>query len=475
MSKIYELTVKGEPGDIISYHPLRLADALGIADPNRLAVETNGRSKALVTIYPRDPLARVTLTDPQMLAMDDRGRIWIGRYHNGRPALLRLYDPFSGSAQRLLLFGTTGAGKSTGGQTILAAMKRSGIAVLLSDLKGGQSAPEAYGQTGHGTDGNVAWRVTTPEGAMAQLRTTWLTMQARQDRYARMGRSKFLRDRPDPLIYQIIDEANRLLEKGAPYRDEATFYIRDIGRSGRSLGIGIGLFAQAGHLEELGGSDTLRAMLKEGEVILLRWTSSIMKQLVTDGLLPAGQVLAPIPKYAGETDLISQFDEDPADEDLPGTQGTAYNINGRYPTAKMRFWSIGSPTPTEGLDPMILDLYGPGAPAEIEQDAWDIIGDAYCQRLDGLEAYHAVFPQPEEDENGDSGIGGRPATASPVPAGVPAQPGPRARTLRERVQAVLDEHDEPLDATQIHELVNADGDRTVKIGSIRNILTTLKN
>jgi hypothetical protein len=479
MSKIYELTVEAsEPGDIITYHPLRLAAALRIKDVNRLAVETSVMGdKALVTIYPHDPLARVILADPQMLLMDERGRIWIGRYHNGRPSLLRLYDPQSGSAQRLLLFGTTGAGKSTAGQIILAAMKRSGIAVLYADLKGGQSAPEAYGQSGHGSDGNVAWRVTTQEGTMAQLRTTWLTMMDRQERYSRMGRSKFLRDRPDPLIYQIVDEANRLLEKGAPYRDEATFYIKDIGRTGRSLGIGIGLFAQAGHLEEMGGSDTLRAMLKEGEVVLLRWTSSMMKQLVTDGLLPTGQVLAPIPKYAGEVDLISQFDEEHDDSDLPGTQGTAYNVNGRYASSKMRFWNIGSDMPTEGLDPMVLDLYGPGAPAEIEQPAWDLIGDAYCQRLDGMEAYRAVFPEPEEDEDGEGGGGGKKKgsagsrPASPVPASVPK---PRARTLRDRIQAVLDAHDDPLDALQILELVNNDGGRTVQLGSVRNTLTTLK-
>ncbi|MFJ8028439.1 transfer protein [Streptomyces sp. NPDC096311] len=482
MSRIFELTVEAPPGDIISYHPMRLADALGIKDVNRLAVETNGTSKALVTIYPDDPLAQVILADPQLLVMDAKGRIYIGRYHNGRASLLRLYDPKSGSAQRLLLFGTTGAGKSTAGQIILAAMKRSGIAVLYADLKGGQSAPEAFGQKEHGDDGNVAWRVTTQEGTMAQLRTTWLTMMDRQDRYARMGRSKFLKDRPDPLIYQIIDEANRLLEKGAPYRDEATFYIKDIGRTGRSLGIGIGLFAQAGHLEEMGGSDTLRAMLKEGEVILLRWTSSMMKQLVTDGLLPTGMVLAPIPKYAGEVDLVSQFDEDHEDDDLPGTQGTSYNVNGRYPSRKMRFWNIGSEMPTEGLDPEVLELYGPGAPAEIEQDAWDLIGDAYGQRLDGMEAYRAVFPEPEEDEDGEGGGGGGKKkkgsggsagtrAASPVPA---AAAKPRARTLRDRVQAVLDAHDDPLDALQVLELVNEDGGRTVQLGSVRNTLTTLK-
>jgi energy-coupling factor transporter ATP-binding protein EcfA2 len=474
---IYELTVEAPPGDLIQYHPMRLADALGIKDVNRLAIETNGASKALVTIYPDDPLAEVLLADPEQLLMDARGRIWVGRYHNGRPALLRLYDPSSGSAQRLLLFGTTGAGKSTAGQIVLAAMKRAGIAVNYADLKGGQSAPEAYGQEGPGCDGNCGWRVTSQEGTMAQLHTTWTLMQERQERYAAMGRSKFLRDRPDPLVFQVIDEANRLLEKGAPFRSEATFYIKDIGRTGRSLGIGIALFAQAGHLEEMGGSDTLRSMLKEGEVVLLRWTSSMMRQLVTDGLLPAGQTLAPIPKYAGMVDLRSQFDEDVDDEDLPGTQGTGYLVNGRYPSSRMRFWRTGSPVPTDGLDPEILALYGDGKPAEIERTAWDAIGEAYTRRLDGQEAYAAVFPEPEEDEEGGGSGGGRRAGSSAPAraAAMPAATRERSRTIAERVQAVLDAHDDQLDAKEVLDLVNADGGREVKLGSVRNALSSLRD
>jgi energy-coupling factor transporter ATP-binding protein EcfA2 len=487
MSQIYELTVKAPPGDVIAYSPLRLADALGITDPNRLAIETNGASKALVTIYPTDPLAKVVLSSPDALAIDDRGRIWVGRYHNGRAAMLRLYDPKSGSAQRLLLFGTTGAGKSTAGQIVLAAMKRSGIAVLYADLKGGQSAPEAYGQKRTGDDANVCWRVTTQEGAMAQLRSTWKLMMDRQTRYAAMGRSKFLRDRPDPLVFQIIDEANRLLEKGAPFRAEATFYIKDIGRTGRSLGVGIGLFAQAGHLEELGGSDTLRSMLKEGEVVLLRWTSSIMKQLVTDGLMPAGQVLAPIPKYAGAVDLVSQFDEDADDEDLPGTQGTAYLINGRYPTSKMRYWSIGSTMPTEGLDPEILSLYGDGRPCEVERDAWDVLGEAYTDRLDGDAAYNAAFADLIAEaeavaqaaaaarSGGGGGGGGVRAPSAAAAANLAGRAKTPTLNLADRVQAVLENTDEDLDVHELLEAVNADGGRTVKLGSIRNALTGLRS
>jgi len=485
MSKIYELTIEAPPGDVISYNPMRLADALGISDPNRLAVETNGSSKALVTIYPSDPLAQVLLDNPEQLVMDERGRIWVGRYHNGRPSLLRLYDPASGSAQRLLLFGTTGAGKSTGGQTILAAMKRSKICVMYADLKGGQSAPEAYGQKHAGADGNVAWRVTDQEGAMAQLRTTWKVMMDRQERYAAMGRSKFLKDRPDPLVFQIVDEANRLLEKGAPYRAEATFYIKDIGRTGRSLGVGIGLFAQAGHLEEMGGSDTLRSMLKEGEVVLLRWTSSIMKQLVTDGLLPAGQVLAPIPKYTGAIDLVSQFADDVDDGDLPGTQGTGYIVNGRYPTSKMRYWAIGSPMPTDGLDPQILDLYGDGAPQELEREVWDTVGPAYTERLDGQAAWDAAFADLIAEAEAAAAAaaaarGGR--AAAPVPglptaaaAGFPGRPKAPLLTAADRVKAVLESTDEDMGPREVLEAVNADGGRTLSLGTVKNVLSELRN
>ncbi|MFE7524679.1 transfer protein [Kitasatospora sp. NPDC057542] len=482
MGLVYELTVQAPPGDVIGYDMARLADAMDIKDPARLAVETHG-SKGLVTIYPEDPLADVLLPDPEHLAMDSTGRIWVGRHHNGRRTRLRLYDPKAGSAQRMLLFGTTGAGKSTGGQIILAGMKRSGVGVFYADLKGGQSAPEARG--------NVDWAVYTQEGAIAQLRTFWNVMKAREIRYAAAGRSKFLMDRPDPLMYQVVDEANRLLEKGAPYRDEATFYIKDIGRTGRSLGMGIGLFAQAGHLEELGGSDTLRSMLKEGEVILLRWTSNLMRQLVSDGLLPAGQKLAAIPKYAGAVELVSQFDDTEADEDRPGTQGSGYHLSGLHPTARMRFFKVGSEVPTEGLDPEMLALYGDGPHAVLEKDSWEDAGEAYTGKLDGMEAYQAACPEKFEEPEASGGGGGRGrggtggnrgggrgARTAPVPAIPASAPEPRTASrlnLTDRVLAVLENTDgEDLDDLEILAAVNADGGRKISLGGVRNALTGLR-
>ncbi len=475
MGKIYELSVAAPAGDVIGYDMARLADAMHVKDPARLAVETAG-SQGLVTIYPCDPLADVAMPDPECLVMDLTGRIWVGLHHNGRRSKIRLYDPKSGSAQRMLLFGTTGAGKSTGGQILLAGMKRSGVAVFYADLKGGQSAPEARG--------NCVWSVYTQEGAIAQLRTFWNIMKAREARYAAAGRSKFLRDRPDPLMYMILDEANRLLEKGAPYRDEATYYIKDIGRTGRSLGMGIALFAQAGHLEELGGSDTLRSMLKEGEVILLRWTSNLMRQLVSDGLLPAGQKLAQIPKYAGAVELVSQFDDTEADEDRPGTQGSGYHLSGLHPTARMRFFNVGSKMPTEGLDPEMLALYGDGPHAVLEEASWEAAGEAYAGRLDGMDAYKAACPEKFEELEGtggkaNQGVGRARSIPVPViPVAAPEQPRHASRlNIGDRVQAVLEntDGDEELDIHELLAAVNADGGKTVKLGSVRNALIGLRD
>ncbi|WAU84894.1 transfer protein [Streptomyces sp. Qhu-G9] len=456
MSTIHELTVEGAPGDIITFDPVRLAGALHIDDPSRLAVETDGMHRALVTIYPADPLAHVRLDDPGLLVMDRHGRLPVGRYHNGRLTRMRLYDPHTGSAQRSFLFGTTGAGKSTANHILLAGEKRSGVITFLADLKGGQSVPEARG--------NVDWFVRTPQGAMAQLRTAWLVMHELQDIYAGMGRSKFLINQPYRLLSVRIDEANRLLEKGSPYRAEATFYIRDLGRTGRSLGIGIHLSAQASQLDELGGSDTLRSMLKDGDVVLLRWTSSMMRQIVTDGLLPAGRTPAPIPKYAGSLRLVSQFDDETDDEDLPSTAGGGYLLTGPRPVSRMRFFTVGSPMPTTGLDPNILALYGDGPVAGLDASLHKAAGDAYEGRLDGPEAMAAIFPSTDPDA----------PTAAHGPAPAAMRPG-RALTLADRVTAVLENADGPMDARAVLDAVNADGGRTVRLGSVRNTLTTLKS
>lgn len=129
-----------------------LCDLLKIDDPSRVIFE-QARGEAVVRVFPTNPLMNMRPATLADLTMDARGRIAVGAYYDGSPLRIRLYDPKTGNAQRMAIFGTTGAGKSRALQSILAACKRSGIVVHLADLKEGQSVPEAAG--------NVATRVTT--------------------------------------------------------------------------------------------------------------------------------------------------------------------------------------------------------------------------------------------------------------------------------------------------------------------------
>lgn len=450
--EIVELELEVPQGQVIRYDLAALCSALGITDPTRLAVETDGLRRALVTIYPSNPLAVMPPPSPGDMMMDRHGRIVVGRYHNGRPARRRLFDPSTGSAVRALVFGTTGAGKSRVVQYVMACEKRSGIVTWYGDLKGGQSAPEAEGQ--------VDWRVTTQEGALLMLRSAVAVAEERQRRYQALGRNAFLLGDPDPLLSVRIDEANRLLERGAPYRDEATRLVKELGRTGRSVGIGIELDAQASHLEELGGSDTLRAMLKEGEVTLLRWSSSMMRQLVADGLLPAGEQLMPIPKTLAPRTLHSQFDPEPEDDDdAPGTQGTGYLLSSPRPTAMMRHWRIGSIAPAPGLDPEILALYGPGEPARLEAASHAAAGAAYEARNDPAFEVLCLELRSEQEHQQQA--------VKPVSA---ARGGGR---LEDRILRVLTQAEDAMTADEVHAGVLADGGKEVRLGSVRNALSAL--
>jgi hypothetical protein len=463
--QVTELMLEAPRGQVISYDHARLCSALGIDDPTRVVVETDGLRRAIVTIYPSNPLADVRAVTREDLVMDRQGYITVGRHHNGRPARRRLFDPSSGSAQRFLLFGTTGAGKSRALQLELIAEKINGIVSWVIDLKHGQSVPES--------EDHVDWFGRTLEEAILALRAAVAVATDRMARYSAMGRTAFLRNRPDPLLHIRVEEANRLLEKGSSYRDEATYLIRELGRTGRSVGVGVGLSAQASHLEELGGSDTLRSMLKEGEVTLLRWSSSMMRQLVADGLLPAGTQLVPIPKTVRPAGLVSQFDDyDEDDQDAPGTQGTAYILSGPHPTSLMRHWRVGSIAPLPGRDPEILALYGDDEPARLEQASREAAGDAYAHRHDP----DTMAELCAQLVNGyaDGSAPARPSgTAATRPAHAPAQAPAKARLLEDRVLAALRAAEGPMTAEQVREAVLADGGKEVALGSVRNTLGAL--
>ncbi|MFI6498707.1 hypothetical protein [Nonomuraea typhae] len=467
-AQVYELSVEVPQGEVIRYDLAKLCSALNVNDPTRIAVETDGLRRALITVYPSNPLGVVRAVTRADLVMDRHGRIVTGLYHNGRPVKKRLFDPSTGSAQRFLLFGTTGAGKSRALQLELIAEKLNGVCTWLADLKLGQSVPEA--------DGQVDWYACSQEETILMLMAAVAVAQERMRRYSAAGRNSFALG-GDPLLHVRIDEANRLLERGAPYRDLATHLIKELGRTGRSVGVGIGLSAQASHLEELGGSDTLRAMVKEGEVTLLRWSSSMMRQLVTDGLLPAGEQLMPIPKTLAPRELRSQFDPEPDhdEDDAPGTQGMGYLLSGPRPTAMMRHLRLGSIAPLPGLDPDILALYGDDEPTRLEDISHDVAGQAYAARTDeeAMAELCAAFHEAQQQKLNAGRGPGRSAATEDGDADDDGPSAPRKVRLDERVLAALADAEAPMSADDVLDAVHADGGREVKLGSVRNALKKL--
>ncbi|MFF3432488.1 transfer protein [Streptomyces sp. NPDC002602] len=443
MLDVREYVLKTPPGGVKRYDHEALCDLLKVEDYSRVIFEQGVGREAIVRVYPSNPLMGVRPVSVEDLVLDRRGRITLGTYFDGSPLRFRLFDPKTGNAQRGAVFGTTGAGKSRLVQAILVACKASGIVVHLADLKHGQSVPEAKG--------NVATRVTTQYETILMLRGLVAEAERRMDAYAELGRSGFVKDDPDPLMYGIVDEANRLLEKGAPFREEAALLIKELGRTGRSVGVGIIIAAQAGHLDELGGSDTLRGMLKEGEVILLRWSSAMMQQLVSDGLLPRGESLQPIPKVVGQVRRIRRYNEQRADdEDDVNSQGMLYHLTGIRPTSMARTYVVGSIEPCKGFDPVILDLYGDHAPPGETID---------------LEAHMTA----KERQT----AGGGPEEGT-VGAGPEPEPEPDTATMStaQRILAVL-----PADGLAIVDLVaalNADRGRQVRRGSVLTTVSSMR-
>lgn len=439
-----EYILKTRPGGVKNYDHDALCDLLEVDDPSRVIFEQGRGRQAVVRVFPTNPLAKMRAITLEDLEIDENGCIRIGSYYDGEPLRMRVFDPDTGNAQRSIIFGTTGAGKSRALQAFLIACKRAGIVVHLADLKEGQSVPEA--------EGNVATRVTTQKEAMGLLRALVAEAERRMKAYAKLGRSGFIINDPDPLMYGVIDEANRLLEKGAPYRAEAARLIKELGRTGRSVGVGIVLAAQAGHLDELGGSDTLRAMLKEGEVILLRWSSQMMASLVGDGLLPTGEHLQPIPKILGRARRVQRWGT-PVDrsKEKPNSQGMCYHLTSARPTSMARFFLVGSLAPHTGYDPVIRKLYGPAAPPGAPLTL--------------------IFPPPKEKK----GNGGRKASEDNFEdygseADEPLPPAPK--TIAGRIETVL--ADGPLSEVDLLAALNEDGGKDVKRGSMRTTISNLR-
>lgn len=340
------LLVASPAGKEIRLPHTAICSALGIDDPSRLVIETDGIRQGVVSVYKTNPLMKVRKATVEDLTMDDKGRITIGICHDGKPARMRLWDPSQG-ALRGITAGVTGAGKSVLQNLILAAEKRSGVVSWVGDVQGGMSLPEA--------EGRVDWFAKGPVETLLMLTVAHAVMKYRERLSNEMGRGDFALGRPWPLINITLDEINRLLSHpDEEMRKAASYLIADIQKTGRKVGIGIRLAVQSLHLKDLGDDDAIRQQGKVGALFLMRTASSSTREMGLDGIAPTGFQMENIPARIYENGQIEALFSGADDEDGESTAGMAY----MFLDGRAKFMRTFFAEKVDGVYPDLIALYG---------------------------------------------------------------------------------------------------------------------
>lgn len=340
------LHVASPAGKTITLPHAAICSALGIDDPSRLVIESDGVRQAVVSVYRTNPLMNVRRATVEDLTMDSKGRIAIGVCHDGRPARMRLLDVKEG-ALRGITAGVTGAGKSVLQNLILIGEKRSGVVSWVGDVQGGMSLPEA--------EGHVDWFAKGPVETLLMLTAAHAVMKYRERISNELGRGDFALNHPWPLLNITLDEINRLLSHpDEGMRKTAAYLIADIQKTGRKVGVGIRLAVQSLHLKDLGDDDAIRQQGKVGALFLMRTASSSTRDMGMDGIAPTGFQLETIPARIYENGQIEALFNGAADDDGQSTAGMAYMfLDGRVFYMRTFFAEK-----INGVYPHLIELYG---------------------------------------------------------------------------------------------------------------------
>jgi hypothetical protein len=445
------LQVAAPAGKTIHLNHAKLCSAMGVDDPSRLVIETDGVRQGIVSVYRTNPLMNVRKATADDLVMDSKGRINIGVRHDGKPSKVRLWDPDQG-ALRGITAGATGAGKSVLQLLLLAAEKRSGVVSFVGDLQGGKSLPEA--------DGQVAWFAKDEGQVLGMLLAVHAVMKYRERVSA--NRADFALNDPWPLLNVTLDEINRLLSHpNEAIKKLAAILIADIQKTGRKVGIGIRLAVQSLHLKDLGDEEAIRQQGKAGMVVLMRTLSSSTAGMGLDGIAPAGFAMENIPARIYESGQIEALFNGEDDEDGQSTAGMAYVfVDGRA-----EFMRTFRADKTNGRYTDLAELFGDEPPVTLTPEEIAVAGEAYEQR-DNPAYFESLLLQVASTEDGGFTIPSM--TATSVSAGPAASaPALKVSTLKDQVLKVL--ADGPKSLKEVRAALP-----DVAAGSISNTMTALR-
>jgi hypothetical protein len=451
------IRVQADDNKLVSLPQLPIARALGMTDTDLLMVETNRLGDGIVSIYREHPLMDVREATREDLTMDALGRIRIGLRHDGRFAYLPLFDPILGAITDLFV-GAPGAGKSVSLLTVLAAERISGVVSIVADAQNGMSLPEAGGRTYHFGAGKAA--------VLATLVAANSVAEYREKVSAAAGWSGFEIGSPWSLANITLEELNLILAEDADvprdFKVATTGYVGKFQSTGRKFGMGLRFAAQSIHLEDLGNKDKIRANAKQGTVSLGRTNSSTTQHMATDGVIPRGIAIEPIPMYfgGGGTDIDAAFDGREEDRG-PLTAGMAWYIQGGA-VYLMRTWRAIKQHKTY---PHLISLLESAPMPTLTPEEDGIFRAAYAKALPWAEALLAG--DTDTDTGGAGGAGGgwaaTGADAEPPMRSTPARPA----TLTDRVLELL--RDGPMSVKALREALDATPT------SVSNTLTNLRD
>lgn len=317
------IRVAAPEDQLITFNQKLLARALTPHDATLCMVESDGLGEGVISVYKKHPLLTVREATVEDLTMQADGTIQIGLRPDGRAARMPLYDPQLGALTNLFV-GAMGAGKSVTLNTKLAAERISGIVSIVADAQNGMSLPEADGRVYHFGKGIAAVGAT--------LAAAYEVAQYREKVSSDNGWAGFELNDPWPLANITLDELNRILSSDAVvprnFRKWVTGLVGDFQSTGRKFGMGIDFAAQSIHLADLGDKDKIRANSKNGTVWLGRTNSSTTNHMATDGVIPPGVTLDPIPpNFQNGNDIDAAFHGREAKKG-PRTAGLANVIQG---------------------------------------------------------------------------------------------------------------------------------------------------
>ncbi|MFF1298159.1 MULTISPECIES: hypothetical protein [unclassified Streptomyces] len=276
----------------IQLNQKQIARSLKYKDKSLVMIETDGMADGVISVYKNHPLLTVREATVEDLTMDADGTIAIGLRPDGRQARIPLYDPTMGAITDLFV-GAPGAGKSVTLLTVIAAERINGIVSIVADAQDGMSLPEVDGRVYHFGKGVAATAAT--------LAASNDLGKFREKVSAANGWGSFEPGSPWRISNDTLDELNRILSEDATvpraFRKWVTGLVGDNQATGRKLGKGIRFAAQSIHLADLGDKDRIRANAKNGTVWGGRTNSSTTQHMMTDGVLPPGVHLEPIPRY----------------------------------------------------------------------------------------------------------------------------------------------------------------------------------